>query len=138
MGNGVLDSTGVNFYTPVSTDIIIDQYTDAAKEALAAYGVNMWMDLYPPPETWPPSRVGAAWQIPLEADSHINDYVGTVRDVYMKRLVPEAIMAPSPDKFNEKWEEFMQSISDLDSDGAHAEFTALVKERARLFGTDAD
>ena len=47
---GYIDSTG-NFITTRNPDIIKRNYLDVEKETLAAYGAQMWTDLYPPAET---------------------------------------------------------------------------------------
>jgi len=133
-GNGAVDPTGNN-YTTTTPDSIVENYSDAAKRALAAYGKTMWADFFPPPESFPTSRVGAAWQIDIPIDSNINDYITTVQSTYMPRMVPAAIMA-APDQFDARWDEFVQAIRDLGSDAMHAEFTELVRGTARLFGTD--
>ncbi|MDR2572723.1 MAG: extracellular solute-binding protein [Oscillospiraceae bacterium] len=133
-GFGVLDPTG-NPYSTTTPDTIIENYSDAAKRALEAYGVTMWADLFPPPSTFPLARVGAAWQIDIPTDSEINDYIQLVQQTLMPRMVPAAIMA-APDQFDARWDEFLAAIRDAGSDEAHAEFTELVRGTARLFGTD--
>jgi len=133
-GFGQLDSTG-NPFRVETPETIINNYSDAARRALSAYGVDMWADLFPPPDSFPPSRVGAAWQIGVPTDSFINDYIQLVQRTLLPRMVPAAIMAPE-DQFEEKWQEFIDAIEAAGSDEAHAEFTELVKATARLFGTN--
>lgn len=64
MGNAALDSNG-DYINVVSKDIIISKYLDAEKETLAAYGAEMWIDLFPKPEELGMSKHGQVWQYAL-------------------------------------------------------------------------
>jgi putative aldouronate transport system substrate-binding protein len=66
-GSAVIDSTG-NFITRDSPERITANYLPVEKETLAAYGVNMWIDLFPSTESLGVSRHGAAWQYALPPD----------------------------------------------------------------------
>jgi len=133
-GFGQLDSSG-NTFRWETPEAIIAGYSNAARRALEAYGANMWADLFPGPETFAPSRVGAAWQIGIPTDSAINDYITLVQRTLLPRMVPAAIMAPEGE-FDARWQEFIDAINAAGADSAHAEFTELVRATARLFGTD--
>ena len=133
-GFGQLDPSG-NTYRTETPESIIENYSEPAKRALAAYGVDMWADLFPPPESFAPSRVGAAWQIEIPLGSTINEYAHMVQQTLMPRMIPLAVRA-APDQFEARWQDFINAIEAENSDAMHAEFTELVRATARMFGTD--
>jgi len=132
-GNGALDPTG-NTYTTQTPDWIMENYSDAAKKALAAYGKNMWADFFPAPWDLPVSKVGAAWQIAIPLDSTLKDFESMVQHTLMPRMIPEAIMA-APDQFDAKWQDFVDAVYAAGAEQYNVEFTELVRGTGRLFGT---
>ena len=132
-GNGKLDPTG-NTYSPLTPETIIENYSNETKRALAAYDKTMWADFFPPPETWPTSRLpGPAWLIDIPVDTELNDFMHTIQHTLVPLMIPAAIVA-SPDQFDIKWDEFIQAINDYDVTAMHAGFTDLVRNASKIIG----
>ncbi len=129
-GRGVLDSTG-NTFKIDSKEQIINKYSDIEKEVLAAYGVELWADLYPKQEEFPVKPWGSAWQINIPQDTDGAIYMQKITELVRKRI-PEMILA-KPEAFDGLWDAFQ---TDLDKAGVHKleeQFEGLLKERIELF-----
>ena len=132
MGDGHTDSTGSTI-TRNTTQAIIDAYTDEAKETLAAYGAEMWADLFPPTSDFELSPFGAAWQIDVPPDSEINDRVQWVQNTWMPQEMSRVVTA-STDDFEQLWEEAQQKLIDGRVYELNEMFTELVRAKARAWG----
>jgi putative aldouronate transport system substrate-binding protein len=132
-GNGVLDSTGSPF-TKKDTTTIREEYWPSEVEALAAYGGQLWMDLFPATSSFSLPKAGAAWQILIPTDSQLNDIVSMIQSTLLPRMVPQAIMA-APGDFDAKWDEFIAAVYDAGAEQAGAEMTELLRGKGRLWGT---
>jgi putative aldouronate transport system substrate-binding protein len=132
MGDGWKDSTGSTF-TRNTIQSIMENYTDLNKEALASYGANIWADLFPPTDSWPPSPFGAAWQIDIETGSEADIIMTWVQHTWLPQELAKIVMA-SPDNFDAQWEASQQLLLDGGVLELNAYFTELVKAQARNFG----
>ncbi|MFK3937807.1 ABC transporter substrate-binding protein [Alkalihalobacillus sp. NPDC078783] len=130
-GDGVEDSTGQT-YTIASPDQIKDSYTDTEKEVLEAYDAELWKDLYPQEDEFPPKPWGAAYNIAVPSGSNLELILQRCLDL-TKRKVPEAILA-SPDDFDRVWDEFMSELESAGVEEAEKEYTELIKNRVELWG----
>lgn len=129
-GDGVKDPTG-QYYTPNSEEQIIANYTPAEKEALSAYGVKMWKDLFPPTSDFQVSPYGQAFQIPIPSGSDL-ELIQKKADDYCQKAIPQAIMT-SPSNFDAAWDKIQNDLKALGIEKANKEMTQLIKERIELW-----
>lgn len=129
-GDGRKDATG-QYYTTNTPEQIIANYNEAEKEVLAAYGVKMWKDLYPPMSALRKSAWGQAWQIPFAADSELSIIYNKCMDI-MQRGIPEAVLS-DPSEFDAVWDNLMKKLEDAGVQKANEQFTELVKARIELW-----
>ncbi|PWV99683.1 putative aldouronate transport system substrate-binding protein [Paenibacillus cellulosilyticus] len=127
-GDGVKDSTG-NYYTTNFPEQIIASYSDAEKEALAGYNATTWKDLWP--KDLPVKEWGALYnmQVPTDGEYQV---IYTKTQAIVDKDVPKVVLAKTED-FDKVYDEF---IADLDNAGAKKMgemYTALVKNRVKLF-----
>lgn len=129
-GDGVVDDTG-NTYTINTREQVIKNQTDIEKEVLAAYGVELWKDLYPQMDEFPVKPWGAAYNISIPANSNLKVLNQRAVDTAKKR-VPESVLA-SPENFDKVWEDFMSDLEKIKVDEAEKEYTQLIKEKLELW-----
>jgi putative aldouronate transport system substrate-binding protein len=129
-GDGLKDKTGQT-YTTSSVDTIINNYNTAEKEALKAYGVEMWKDIFPPSSDFKVSPYGAAWQINIPADSDLALAV-TKADDFCKVNIPRAIMA-APANFDAEWDKIVAELNKLQMDKWSAEFTKKIQDKVKFW-----
>ncbi|WP_127538065.1 ABC transporter substrate-binding protein [Paenibacillus illinoisensis] len=129
-GDGVKDSTG-NYYTKNFPDQIVENYTDADKETLKAYGATTWMDLFPNEKEFPAKPWGAVWNISVPSEDEINIISSKVKDITWKQI-PQAIMA-KPEEFEAIWNEYQQMLIDAGVEKMEQGFTKYVQDRVKLW-----
>jgi putative aldouronate transport system substrate-binding protein len=127
-GAGYLDSTG-SYSTPRNPDIIKNNYLPIERETLAAYGVDMWTDLFPSTESLGGSRWGQAWQITLTPELQL--FYMESHEV-SESWISKVVYSP-PDQFDSLWSQYMQELRTVGLDDANARMTALIKGRVRLW-----
>jgi putative aldouronate transport system substrate-binding protein len=128
-GQGFIDSTG-NYMTHISPDTVKERYLPVERETLAAYGVEMWTDLFPPSESLGISKHGQAWQYTLPPD--VNAKL-TEADDLSKRTIANLVLG-KPADFDAGWAKFMAELKALGIEEANAAMTGLVKDKMRLWG----
>ncbi|WP_410767862.1 ABC transporter substrate-binding protein [Fontibacillus sp. BL9] len=129
-GDGVKDSTD-NYYTINFPEQIVELYSDAEKESLAAYKATTWKDLFPQESDFEAKEWGALYNMPVPTDGDYQVIAKKAQDIIRKRI-PEAILAKTTD-FDKIYDDF---LAELDKAGAvkmEAEYTELVKARVSLF-----
>ncbi|WP_026486915.1 ABC transporter substrate-binding protein [Caldanaerobius polysaccharolyticus] len=131
-GDGVKDPTG-QYYTVNSEETIIKNYNSAEKEALAAYGVKMWRDLFPPTSDFKVSPYGVAYQIPIPNSSDLT-VIQKKADDYCQKAIPQAIMT-DPSKFDAAWDKIQKDLKAMGIEKANQEMTKLIKERIELWNS---
>jgi putative aldouronate transport system substrate-binding protein len=129
-GNAYVDSTG-NWITRDSPEIIKQNYLPVERETLAAYGAEMWIDLFPTTESLGVSKHGQAWQYTLPPELNA---VTTEADDYMKTALANIILGP-PSAFDASWERILQDLRRMGIEEANRQLTALIQEKMRLWGT---
>ncbi|NLJ73949.1 MAG: extracellular solute-binding protein [Firmicutes bacterium] len=130
-GDGLLDPTG-NTYTITTPDYIKDRYSDVEREVLSAYGVEMWMELFPQQEELPIKTWGAAWQIPTPEDPKYQMAWQRIQDI-IKRRIPEAILA-SPEQFDAIYDKMLAEIDDAGLAYVEEKFNELLQNRLKHWG----
>ncbi|WNS46866.1 ABC transporter substrate-binding protein [Paenibacillus sp. MMS20-IR301] len=129
-GDGVKDSTG-NYFTKSFPEQIVQGYSAADKETLAAYGATTWLDLFPKAEEFPVKPWGAVWNIPVPSDSDANIYGTKMKDITWKRI-PKVIMA-KPEEFDKLWDEYQQELIDAGVEKMEASQTQYVQALVKLW-----
>lgn len=129
-GDGVKDSTG-NYYTTNFPEQIIASYSDAEKEALAAYNATTWKDLFPGEEEFPVKEWGALYNMQVPTDGDYQVIYQKTQDIVHKRI-PEAILA-DPADFDRLYDAFLEEMNKAGAEKMEKEYTELVKARVSLF-----
>ncbi|MDO7908733.1 ABC transporter substrate-binding protein [Paenibacillus sp. JX-17] len=129
-GDGVKDSTG-NYYTKNFPEQIVDNYTDADKETLKAYGATTWMDLFPNEKDFPLKEWGAAWNIAVPSDDEVNILAKKMQDITWK-WIPQAVMA-KPEDFDKVWDEYQQQLISAGVEKMEKGFTKYVQDVVKLW-----
>ena len=132
-GTGAVDSNGQSITRSTREDVYAN-YTEADKEALEAYGVELWVDTFPSPEELEKPNHGKAYEYVLPSSSDVA-IIQTEADDYTTQKVTEAILA-SPEDFDGIWEEMQQRLTDMGIDKANAEMTELTHQRLELWGEE--
>ncbi|MER2294676.1 MAG: ABC transporter substrate-binding protein [Desemzia incerta] len=132
-GTGAVDSNGQSITRSTREDVAAN-YTDADKEALEAYGVDLWVDTFPSPEELGSPKHGKAYEYVLPSSSDVA-IIQTEADDYTTQKVTEAILA-SPEDFDAIWEEMQQGLLDMGIEKANAEMTDLTHQRLELWGEE--
>lgn len=132
-GTGAVDSNGQSITRSTREDVAAN-YTDADKEALEAYGVDLWVDTFPSPEELGSPKHGKAYEYVLPSSSDVA-IIQTEADDYTTQKVTEAILA-NPEDFDAIWEEMQQGLLDMGIEKANAEMTDLTHQRLELWGEE--
>ena len=127
-GKAYIDSTG-NYNTRNSPQRIKDNYYPVEKETLAAYGVEMWTDLFPSTESLGISRHGQAWQYALSPD--LNAKV-TEADEYMKNALANIVLG-RPENFNAAWQRIQQDLVRMGIEDANRAMTRMIRDKVELW-----
>lgn len=129
-GDGVIDSSG-NYYTKNFPELIVNNYTEADKQTLQAYGVTTWADLFTSEDDLPVKAWGAAWNIPVPTEDETNILAVKMKDISWKR-VPQAILA-KPEEFDQIWDEYQQELINAGVEKMEARFTKYLQDRVKLW-----
>lgn len=130
-GDGVKDSTG-NYFTTNFPEQIQAAYSEAEKETLAGYGISTWKDLFPSEDEFPVKEWGAAYNMPIPADSgDYNVIYQKTQDIIQKRI-PEAIIS-SLDQFDTVYENMLKELDAAGAVKMEQQYTEWIKDRVRLW-----
>jgi len=129
LGKMHVDSTG-NYITRESPERIKANYLDVEKETLAAYGVDMWTDLFPSSESLGVSRHGQAWQYPLSPD--LNARVSSA-DNYMKNALANIVLG-RPENFDASWARIQRDLLAMGIEDANKAMTEMIRDKVELWG----
>jgi putative aldouronate transport system substrate-binding protein len=128
-GKGYIDSTG-NYITRHNPQRIREQeYLDVEKETLAAYGAEMWTDLFPSTESLGVSQYGQAWQYALPPDANA---IITGADNYLKNALAVAVLG-DPSDFEAQWQKIIQDLRKLGVEDVGKLLTEMIKEKIELW-----
>ncbi|MDR0785499.1 MAG: ABC transporter substrate-binding protein [Treponema sp.] len=128
-GAGWIDSTG-NYITRDSPETIKKNYLSVEKETLAAYGVEMWIDLFPSTESLGISKHGQAWQYTLPPD--VNAKVSEA-DEYIKNALANVVLG-KPENFDAAWEDITRSLRRMGIEEANQALTDMIQDKIKLWG----
>jgi putative aldouronate transport system substrate-binding protein len=128
-GRGFIDSTG-NYITRSSPERIKnEEYLDVEKETLAAYGAEMWIDLFPSTESLGVSRHGAAWQYTLPPDANAKI---TEADMYMKNALANIVLG-KPENFETQWQKIVNDLRRMGLEETGKTLTGMIKDKIELW-----
>lgn len=129
-GNGALDSNG-DYYGPIYKQNIIDTYTDADKETLAAYSAETWKDLYPSEKNFKEIPCGVLWQINIPSDTDATIIMQKYDEITAKRI-PAAVLA-DPADFDAIWDEYQEELVAAGIHELEDEFNKLIQGKIKLW-----
>jgi len=132
MGDGWTDATGSTI-TRNTPERIIENYTQASRDTLAAYGATMWADLFPPTSAFNLSPFGAAWQVQIPTGSEIHVLMQWVQNTWLPQQLSRVVMT-SVENFDAAWDEAIQILIDGGVHQLGEMFTELVRDKARAWG----
>lgn len=132
-GNAALDSNGDSI-SPDTEQDIIDNFNSAENEVLAEYGMENWIDWFPPTEELGVSNHGAAANYTISTDSDLAVIQQKADDLTEQRIT-QAILG-KPADFDAAWESIQQDLVDLGIDKANEEMTQMTKDVMELWGTN--
>ncbi|MDR3020641.1 MAG: ABC transporter substrate-binding protein, partial [Treponema sp.] len=127
-GNNYIDSTG-NFITRDSPENIKKNYLNVEKETLAAYGAEMWTDMFPSSESLGVSRHGQAWQYALAPD--LNAKVQEA-DNYMKTALANIVLG-RPENFDAAWDRIQRDLIAMGIEDANKAMTQMIRDKVNLW-----
>lgn len=129
-GVGALDKNG-DSYSSVTLENKIENYTEAEKETLAAYGATSWVDLFPSAEELGISNHGQVWQLSIPSDSDIS-IIQKKADDYTQQAITQAILGKTDD-FDKAYDEIIETLKSYDIEKLNTEMTELIKDRLELW-----
>ena len=128
-GRGFIDSTG-NYISRENPETIEKNYLDIERETLAAYGAEMWIDLFPSSESLGTSKHGQAWQYTLTPE--LNAKVAEA-DSYMKNALANIVLG-RPENFDAAWQRIQQDLRRMGIEDANRALTAMIQDKLQLWG----
>ena len=127
-GPGYIDSTG----NPIGKNLretVKANYNYAEKETLRAYGVDLWVDLFPTSEELGVSKHGQVWQYPLKVQSQ--NTVSKIDDFVKDSLIK--MILGSPESFDDEYKAMCHEIEKMGIHDIENEMTALIKDKMELW-----
>ncbi|RAP77648.1 ABC transporter substrate-binding protein [Paenibacillus montanisoli] len=131
-GDGAKDPSG-NYYTKNYPEQLVQGYSDAEKETLAAYKATTWKDLFPKEDEFQVKAYGAAWNISVPGEDEVSILANKMKDITWKRI-PEAILA-KPADFDKIWDAYMADLEKAGVKKMEEGFTKYVQDRVALWTT---
>lgn len=129
-GVGALDKNG-DSYSATTLENKIENYTEAEKETLKAYGAESWVDLFPSDEELGISNHGQVWQLSIPSDSDIS-IIQKKADDYTQQAITQAILGKTED-FDKAYDEIVETLKSYDIEKLNTEMTQLIKDRLELW-----
>ncbi|AZP04528.1 ABC transporter substrate-binding protein [Jeotgalibaca ciconiae] len=132
-GNGAVDSNGQSISRDTKEDIMVN-YTEAEKETLAAYGVDLWVETFPATETLGIPAHGRAYEYVLPSNSDVA-IIQQKADDFTTQKITEAILA-NPANFDSIWDGMITELENMGIKDAEVEMTELTHKRLELWGNN--
>ena len=129
-GNAAIDSTG-NPISADNLDAMIENFSDAQRETLAAYDVEIFVDLFPSPSELGVPRHGQAWALPVPPGSEL-ELIQTRAIDFVQQAVTQAILV-APEDFDTAWDAVIDGLIELGIEQANAEQTQIVRDTISLW-----
>lgn len=127
-GAAYIDSTG-NYMTPISPETVKAQYTPIERETLAAYGKEMWTDLFLKPEDMPVQRHGRAFEFALSPDT--NALFVQLYDTIANHL--GKILMAKPGDFDQLWDAMVKEMYSVGVEKVNEEMTRIIRDKVNLW-----
>lgn len=129
-GNAAIDSSG-NSISGDNLDTMIENFSDAQRETLAAFDAEIFVDLFPPSAELGIPRHGQAWALPIPSGSNL-ELIETRAIDFSQQAIVQAILA-APEDFDVAWDAVIDGLIDLGIEEANAEMTQIVRDTIALW-----
>ncbi|MCM1056077.1 MAG: extracellular solute-binding protein [Firmicutes bacterium] len=126
-GNTVLDSTG-NHYTTNSRELIISEYNRVQRAALAAWDVELLIDIFPRKEEFEKKYYSPIWAKVLP--SQVKTLQNALDEAAWPGLI-NCIVCP-PESFDYQWEKLQAKLVEAGRYEAEALMTELIRAEAEF------
>lgn len=127
-GTAAVDRNG-DWITRVSRERVIDNFLDVERETLKAYGVDLYVDLFPQPEELGVSKHGQVWQYALPSD--VNEKV-TAADEFVKGSLAKIVLG-KPADFDAGWKKMIDGLYAMGMEDANKILTKMIKEKIDMW-----
>lgn len=134
-GTGATDSNGQSI-TVNTKEQVIENQLDAEKEALAEYGMELWIDWFPQQDELQISNHGAAANFSIPAGSDIQVIQQRADDITETRIT-QAILA-DPAEFDKLWDAMLVELEEAGVDKLNEEMTQLTQNILELWSGDVE
>ncbi|CAM3555429.1 ABC transporter substrate-binding protein [Paenibacillus lupini] len=131
-GDDIKDSTG-NYFTRNYPEMLTANYSEPEKEALKAYNIDHWKDLFPKEEEFQPRAYGAAYTMSLPNDDPAIILGTKMKDITWKRI-PEAVMS-KPEDFDKIWDAYMAELEKAGVKEMEDSYTKHIQNRIKLWSS---
>lgn len=132
-GIGTKDPSG-QFYKPDNTKAALDAKFQPENDALKAYGIQFWQDLFPAWSTIPESPWGIGYLITFPSDSKGATIRATCENITNTSLVKAMLCKPS--EFDSVWTKYMEDLKAAGVEEYEKEKDILVERKIRLYTED--
>ncbi|GEM04890.1 ABC transporter substrate-binding protein [Halolactibacillus miurensis] len=132
-GTAAVDSNGQSI-TRDNKEQVIEGQLAPEKDALAAYGMELWIDWFPAQDELEISNHGAAANFSIPSGSDLQIIQQRADDITEQRIT-EAILA-DPAEFDGLWDNMLQELEDAGVEQLNQEMTELTQSVRELWGTN--
>ena len=130
LGNMTIDSTG-NPITPNTREDHMRNLTDAQRETLEAYGVELFIDLFPTFNESYTIPHGEAWTINTGSGTELDIIMGRISGFANEQITQSVLVNPAD--FDAHWDAFIAEIIDMGAHRAGELYTVYVQSRHALW-----
>lgn len=132
-GSGAVDANGQSINRE-TREQVVDGLLEPEREALEAYGAELWIDLFPQQDELEISNHGAAANFSIPSGSDIQIIQQRADDITERRIT-EAILS-DPDQFDDLWDRMLDDLDGAGLDQLNEEMTQLTRNVRELWGTN--
>jgi putative aldouronate transport system substrate-binding protein len=130
VGTNVKGTDG-QYISPFGTRESMVREQDAVeKEALSAYGIEIWKDLCPPAK---PSDWGFAWTLVLPDNSEGAAAETKANEEIRRKAIPRIVLAQNDNAFEAEWNGFIQEMAASGISTRENEIQAALKKRMTVW-----
>ncbi len=130
-GTAAVDKNG-DWITRTSRERIVNNFLPVEKETLAAYGVELYVDLFPQPAELGVSKHGQVWQYALPPD--VNEKV-TAADEYVKGALARIVLG-KPADFDASWKKMVDELKKMGMEDANTTLTQMIQDKINMWNAN--
>lgn len=130
VGDNVKGKDGQYISAFGTRESLLREQDPAQKEALTAYGIDVWKDLCPPAK---PSDWGFAWTLVLPDNSLGAAAETKVNDELRRKAIPRIVLAGSDDAFESEWKSFIREMGNSGIKAREEEIQNALKKRMTVW-----